>query len=184
MRLNRTNTLAAFWGLAEATVFIIVPDVLLSWIALRSRKRALSACLWATGAALLGGCILWFVARHDPEPARALFAALPAINDEMIESVRSELNAAGLKALFMGPLQGTPYKIYAVEAASIGYGLGIFLLVSLPARLIRFLLVSLVAGGIATVLRQRMSLRHLRTLHVLFWVALYSWYFSAMSGTN
>lgn len=184
MRLNRTNTLAVFWGLAEATVFIIVPDVLLSWIALRSRKRALIACLWVTGGALVGGCVLWFVGRHNPEPARALFSALPAINDGMIENVRSQLHTSGLKALFLGPLSGTPYKIYALEAASIGHGLGIFLLISLPARLIRFLLVSLVAGGIATVLRQRMSLHHLRILHVLLWVALYSWYFSAMPSAS
>ena len=184
MRLNRTNTLAAFWGLAEATVFIIVPDVFLSWVALRSRKRALIACLWVTGGALAGGCVLWFVGRHDPEPARALFTALPAINDGMIENVRSQLHTSGLKALFLGPLSGTPYKIYAVEAASVGHGLGLFLLISLPARLIRFLLVSLVAGGIATVLRQRMSLRHLRILHVLFWTALYAWYFSVMPGSG
>jgi len=182
MQLNRTNVLAAIWGVAEATVFFIVPDVLLSWIALRSRKLALIACLWATGAALVGGCILWFVGRHDPEPARALFATLPAINDGMIEGVRSQLHATGLKGLFMGPLQGTPYKLYAVEAASIGYGLGIFLLISLPARLIRFLLVSLVAGGISALLRRRLSLRHLQTMHILFWAALYTWYFSVMPG--
>jgi len=34
-----TNVLASFWGLAEATIFFIVPDVQLSWLALRSPKR-------------------------------------------------------------------------------------------------------------------------------------------------
>jgi membrane protein YqaA with SNARE-associated domain len=184
MQCTRTNALAAFWGLAEATAFFIVPDVLLSWVALRSCKRALLACLWVTGGALAGGCILWFIGRHDPEPARALFATLPAINDGMIENVRSQLHTSGLKALFLGPLSGTPYKIYAVEAASIGYGLGIFLLISLPARLIRFLLVSLVASGISKLLSRKLGMRHLQTLHVLFWTALYAWYFSVMPGSG
>lgn len=184
MRCTRTNALAALWGLAEATVFFIVPDVLLSWIALRSRKRALLACLWATGGALAGGAILWLVGRHDPEPARALFATLPAINDGMIENVRSQLHTSGLKALFLGPLSGTPYKIYALEAASIDYGLGMFVLISLPARLIRFLLVSLVASGISKLLNRMPGMRHLQILHVLFWTALYAWYFSVMPSSG
>ncbi len=40
--------------------------------------------------------------------------------------------------LFLGPLGGLAYKIYAVEAAHLGYGLAIFLLISLPARLTRW----------------------------------------------
>ncbi len=182
MQINRTNALASFWGIAEATFFFIVPDVLLSWIALQSYKRALLACFWATGGALLGGGILWFIGQNDPAASRAFFAALPAIDDSMIANVQSQLGIAGLKALFVGPLIGTPYKIYAVEAAHLGYGLGIFLLISLPARLVRFLLVSIVAGGMSKLLSRRLSLRQLQGLHILFWIALYAWYFSVMPG--
>lgn len=182
MQLNRINALAAFWGFAEATVFFIVPDALLSWVALRSLKRALIACLWVTGGALLGGCILWFVGAADPEPARALFALIPAIDNAMITNVGSQIESVGLKALFLGPLSGTPYKIYAVEAANLGYGLGIFLLISLPARLIRFLLVSLIAGGISNLLQRRVNLRQLQAMHIVFWIGLYVWYFSVMQG--
>jgi hypothetical protein len=34
------KALAVLWGFAEATVFFIVPDVQLSWLALRSRRTA------------------------------------------------------------------------------------------------------------------------------------------------
>lgn len=184
MKLDRTNIFAALWGIAEATIFFIVPDVILSWVALRSVQRALIACLWATGGALIGGCILWFVGGNDPESARALFTSLPAIDDGMIANVVQQLEEIGLEALFIGPLTGTPYKIYAVEAANLGYGLGIFLLISLPARLTRFLLVSLVAGGISKLLRRWLNLRHLQMLHALIWVGFYAGYFSVMSGPS
>jgi len=49
--------LAAFlWGLAEATCFFIVPDVLLSFIALRRLRTALLCCGLALAGALLAGC--------------------------------------------------------------------------------------------------------------------------------
>jgi len=184
MQVNRTNALAFVWGLAEATVFFFIPDVFLSWVAIQSYKRALIACFWVAGGALIGGSILWFVGRNNPDAARALFTSLPAISNGMITNVSVQLEEIGLMALFVGPLTGTPYKIYAVEAANLGYGLGIFLLISLPARLLRFVLVSLVAGGTCHLLRRRLTVRHLQVLHVLFWIGLYYWYFSIMSGAD
>ena len=88
-KLNRINALAAFWGLAEATVFYIVPDVLLSWVALRSFKRAMWACLWALLGALAGGAIIWFVGSVNPEPLRSMFVSIPAIGDAMLEQTRA-----------------------------------------------------------------------------------------------
>lgn len=182
MKVARTDALAALWGVAEATVFFVVPDVLLTWIALRSYRRAFIACLWALGGALLGGCVLWFVGNADPEPARALFVSLPAIDDGMIANVRTQMLNDGLIALFVGPLIGTPYKIYAVEAGNLGLGLGVFLLVSIPARLARFALAVVFAGAISRVLLRRVSLSVLRALHVVLWFVFYAWYFHAMTG--
>lgn len=181
MKIARTSALAALWGLAEATVFFIVPDVLLTWIALQSYKRALTACVWALGGALLGGSILWFIGRNDPEPARALFASLPGIDRGMIENVTSQVENEGLVALFIGPFIGTPYKLYAVEAGNLGIGLAAFLLVSVPARLMRFALAALLVGAVSHVLQKRFQLSVLRGVHVVAWIAFYTWYFNAMS---
>ncbi len=184
MRPSRTDALAALWGIAEATVFFIVPDVLLSWLALGSYRRALIACLYALAGALAGGAIIWFAGHIDPEPLRALFDALPALDYRMIERVRSELAESGLVALFVGPLRGTPYKIYALEAAQLGFGLGFFLLVSVPARLIRFVLVSLAAAGLGRLLGQRLSLLQLRIVHVTVWTAFYTWFFYVLRDVS
>ena len=54
LRALGVNLGAAVWGFAEATLFFIVPDVLLSWIALHAPRKALVACLWAVVGAPSG----------------------------------------------------------------------------------------------------------------------------------
>ena len=183
MSIRRPEVLAASWGLAEATVFFVVPDVLLSWLALQNLKRALAACLFALAGALVGGAIIWTLGQGDIDGMRQLFASIPAIDSEMISDVEAQIRDDGLWAVFSGPLQGVPYKIYALEASSLGYGLGIFLLISIPARLLRFLIVTLLIAGLARMFRDRISLRSLRIALVLAWIAFYAWYFTVMTGT-
>ena len=180
---SRTNALASFWGLAEATVFFIVPDVQLSWLALRSPKTGLVACLFALLGALIGGSVMWMWGRSDPDTARAVVESLPAISSAMTAGVRQQLTDSGVAALFLGPLGGVAYKIYAVEAAHLGYGLAIFLLVSLPARLTRFVLVTSIAGAVSWTLRKRVSLRAVRSIHVAFWIVFYAWFFTVMADS-
>ena len=181
MKLIRTNAFAFVWGLAEATLFFIVPDVLLSWLALHNYKHALVACLYALSGALLGGGMTWLLGQTDAESGRVLFASLPAIHDGMIADVRSQLEISGLTSLFWGPLTGTPYKIYALEAGSLDYGLAIFLLVSIPARLFRFVVVAVFVGMLGRLLAHRLTLGQRQVLLVVCWAGFYSWYFHIMS---
>lgn len=177
---RRLYALAAGWGLAEATLFFVVPDVLLSWAAIHNWKRAVRACAWSLAGALVGGSIIWILGYLNPGPVREVFNLVPAINEQMIADVRQQLDSRGLIALFIGPLIGTPYKIYALEAAGAGLGLLVFLLVSIPARLMRFLVVTLVAGFASHILSRFVTTRVLLSLHVILWVAFYAWYFRVM----
>ena len=86
-----TNALAVVWGFAEATLFFIVPDVLLSWVALRRLRAALLACVFALLGALVGGTAIWIIAQQDPEAIRRLFVLIPAIDSAMLSDVRSQL---------------------------------------------------------------------------------------------
>jgi hypothetical protein len=52
------NGIAALWGLAEATLFFIVPDVWLTLITVWSPRKALIACLFALLGALAGGALM------------------------------------------------------------------------------------------------------------------------------
>ena len=163
-------------------MFFIVPDVLLSRIALTSRRAALIACAWTTAGAVAGGILIWSLGQSDPEPVRSVFTAIPAISNGMIAEVHGQLVQYGATALFIGPTIGTPYKIYALEAAGAGIGLLTFTLISIPARIIRFVLVSLLASAVSQLLLKKLALRTIYWLHALAWAAFYAIYFSLMSG--
>lgn len=181
-RPTATETAGSFWGVAEATLFFIVPDVLLSAVALTSLRRALLVAVWVLAGALVGGALMWTLGRTDPETGKAVLTQLPAISAGMIGDVGGQLQSTGLRALFAGPITGTPYKIYALQSGHLGIGLAEFLLVSVPARMLRFVAVTLAVAGVSKLLEGWLALRGRRVLLGLSWFAFYAWYFHALSA--
>lgn len=175
---RRSDTIAALWGFAEATLFFFVPDVYLSRLALSDLRAALRGCLWALCGALAGGILMYGWGVRDRAAAERALDAVPAISTHAIERVRAEIEGRGAAAVFLGPLSGTPYKIYAVESAAAGLPLPRFLLISVPARLVRFVLVSLLVAGLARGPLRRFEPRRLRLAHALSWAAFYVVYFT------
>jgi len=173
--------IAGLWGFAEATLFFLVPDIWLTALAVRrGLKPALLACLAALAGALLGGLAMYCWGAADPEAAREMLGWVPAINTAMIARVQAELHAIGVPAIFLGPLLGVPYKIYAVEAAAAGIGIATFLAVSIPARLIRFLVVTMVAWAFSAALAGRTTARFRLALLAGAWAVFYAAYFAVM----
>ena len=67
---GRTALATAFaWGLAEAICFFIVPDVLLTLIAMRSLRSAMKATMAALAGALVGGALVVVFAHASPDAA-------------------------------------------------------------------------------------------------------------------
>jgi hypothetical protein len=93
--------------------------------------------------------------------------------------VDRQLEATGLLAVLLGPSKGIPYKIYAVEWGARTGDFLAFMLISIPARYIRFFLTALGANLIARVLAPWTGRRTIVEvpLYVFFWVAFYSFYF-------
>jgi len=168
-----TGPIAAIWGLAEATLFFVVPDVAISFLALRSRRLALVACLWAFAGALVGGAVMYSWGRGSPGTAEATLERVPGVNREMVLRVRGELQESGAAAVVLGPLKTTPYKIYMVEAGSLGASPLAVLAASVPSRLARFLLTALIVGWLARRPLGSWSLDRQRLAVGLFWVAIY-----------
>lgn len=166
------------WAFAEATVFFIVPDVWLTRIALKNRGRALQASLVATVAAILGGMLMFGLGAIVPERAEALLVSTPGISPAMIDGVREQMSTRGGMAMLQGPVTGTPYKIYAVEAGRLEFGLAGFLAWSVAARLPRFLLLVWLAASVSEKLRRVVPGRTLRYLHAGLWLAFYVGYFA------
>jgi len=72
--INRFWHLAAFlWGFAEATLFFIVPDVLLTLLAVRfGWRRAIMPLLFCLSGAVVGGAVFFGASAHSFEEMRAV----------------------------------------------------------------------------------------------------------------
>lgn len=173
--------LSFFWGFAEATVFFIVPDVLISLCAIFSRSLLLRAALAALAGALIGGAGIYLAASHAPAFVSAVMRSVPFVTELMIAKVRNEYADVGNWALFSGPLSGTPYKLYAFAAPPYA-GLATFLAVSIPARLLRFLAVGGSSLLAAYALRRflKCSDKSLVRIHAAAWLAFYIFYWGAI----
>ena len=169
---------AALWGFAEATLFFLVPDVILSAIAIVNWRLALWACLAATAGALVGGFLMYRAGRRSGAAVRALLLRIPGIGPAMLERVAAEVASRRLLAVLLGPLSGPPYKLYAVEAGRRGLPLASLLLVSIPARLIRFTSVTLLAAWLAHGVFSALPLAAKIAAWGISWTAFYAWYFA------
>jgi len=140
---------AIIWGFAEATVFFIVPDILLTAAVLTfGFAMALRFAAAAAIAAAIGGAVMLRWGASDAEAARAFLLAIPLIGDDLLIRVQSEIGAAWPLNLMRGAITGAPYKIYAVEAGAAHIHALAFAAMSVPARFARFaLLMGLFAGG-------------------------------------
>jgi hypothetical protein len=140
--------------------------------------RALRPTMKATVAALIGALIGGAVTYSFIPPKTIL--RVPGVDYDLAISVQTELQDRGLVAVFIGPLRGIPYKIYATEWAARGGNLTPFLLVSIPARWLRFALSALMARGMAVLLarwtRRRVSVEF--GILASFWLAFYAFYFA------
>jgi membrane protein YqaA with SNARE-associated domain len=177
---SRAALWSAFaWGIAEASFFFIVPDVLLTLIACRAFKPALKATIAALAGALAGGVLMYAFGLRSPDDARAFLDYVPAINSNLIKRVARQINEHGLIAVMIGPLKGIPYKIYAVEWGAQDRSLIGFFLISIPARYIRFFLAAVVARLIARLIEpfthRRVSIEIL--ILAVIWIAFYGFYF-------
>src|SRR5947208_38903 len=107
--LSRAVLVLAFaWGLAEATFFFIVPDVLLTLIACRALKSAIKGTVASLAGALAGGTIMYLFGTRDIEAARTFLDHVPAIDPALITRVAGQISESGLLAILIGPMKGIP----------------------------------------------------------------------------
>ena len=170
---------AACWGVAEATFFFVVPDVLLTAAVIRFDLRtALYLSVVAALFASLAGLGMWLLSNNDAADARDIMLLVPAIGPDLLARAHRDMADNWPLHLFVGAVTGVPYKLYAVEAGARGINPILFFLVSFPVRLGRFAL----ATGLAAIGREVLAkLKWTRwdyTVLALGWIALYAIYFS------
>lgn len=192
----RDHAVAFGWGVAEATVFFVVPDAWTSYLALRRPGRGFATTASATAGALLGGSLVHgWAARTPPERSADLARRIPAISVAMVTKVDRQMSEHGLPALMIGPFTGTPYKLYARSAGVQGLGLPGFLAWSVPARMTRFVMVTGAVGALVAVARRSgitdpgRGLSRLpgmtperaeKAVFLVGWGAFYTWFFRSV----
>jgi len=152
---SRSVYLIAFlWGFFEATFFFIVPDVYFCFIALFSPLCGITLCLVSVLGSVPGGMIMYRLAEAKPVAINNFLEKIPGISAQMIELVHSDFQKFGIKALFLGPTKGIPYKIFSTQAGITHMDFARFILASFPARLERILLVAIIAALIGFFFRE------------------------------
>jgi membrane protein YqaA with SNARE-associated domain len=165
------------WSFAEATLFFIIPDVLLGAVALFAPRAAPRVLACTLVGALAGGALTYGVASElQPSRSKALLDGVPTVNDTAIRRVEREMRDDGARSIVYGPLRmGTPYKLYARAAAVEDEPLSSFILWSILGRLERMLPVTLLAALVGLFARGRIAARP-RTVLGLYgalWLAVY-----------
>lgn len=172
---RRVLAWAALWGVAEGLLFFVVPDVLISFLAVRRGWRA--ACIASMAAALgavVGVFLLWQWSVADPQTVRMLVEALPGISPAMVEKLGGELmQGALLPTLLIASVVGVPIKIAAMLGPQLDLPLLEFLLVTPLARLPRFLAVGLGVALLARLGARWFSVEKMTLILALFWIVFY-----------
>ncbi len=174
--------LSFLWGLAEGTLFFIVPDVFLSLVAVVKPRRVWRHILSAVLGAVCAGTLMYIWAEQNPEQAHQTVSRVPFIPQRMFEEVKTGYERRGMFAVFLGPLSGIPYKIYAIEAPG-RFGLMEFAATTAPARAWRFVLVCLFFAAAAAMLRGKWnrSPRQLAAIHGVVWFLFYAFYWTRIA---
>jgi hypothetical protein len=183
-RLSVGSIVAVFWGVAEATLFFVVPDVLVGWLALRRPRRMLAAWLAATVGGIAGAALVHTAVRNgwDPDP---VFRALPGTQIGDIPRVRAAIADDPTRAFALGAISGVPLKIYVAEAARARLPLRRTLVLVAINRAPRIGVSGLAAAVVGTATR-RIGPGSLVTgaIYTLGWVVFYAWYWAVRNDPD
>jgi len=189
--LGRPGLVLAFlWGLAEGTLFFVVPDVIITLAAMFRPRRALAHAAAAVAGAVLAGALMYSWALSAPDSARAAVDAVPFVDSNVLVVASIDFYYDGARAVIYGPLRGIPYKVYAVAAPPY-MSLTTFLLLTIPARLWRFLLTGLAFALLGQMLRtawfpfvgdlrQYNTPRIMLVVHLALWAVFYALYWGLL----
>ena len=171
--------LGFLWGFSESIFFFLVPDILLSLTALFSFRNSIRLLMVTTLGAVLGGAFMFYAGKRDYPCAESFVLKVPFVSQKMFETTSADFKKDGILALCKGPASGIPYKVYSIQCSAYS-GISSFLLVSIPARLERFLLTWSLFGIVGFLARRiRMFSPKVAVLgHGAYWIVVYIGYWS------
>lgn len=170
---------AFMWGSAEGAFFFIVPDVLLTYVAIKHGwRRAMWCAIAAAFGALEGGVIMYLWSLYYPDSMIFRLERTTAISRPMIDLAYAQMRETPFWSMLIAGFTGMPFKLYAAGAPQGGVGLGAFMLACFPIRLLRFSCSILGAAALTRLLDTRLSQRAMIYLWAAVWVVFYALYWS------
>jgi len=176
--------LGFLWGLAEGTLFFIIPDLILSWASLAGARCGIKILGAILAGAVVGGICMYTWALWRPDSARSAVASVPFVRARMFNKVEEDYRTHGVSGIFYTLGTGIPYKVYAVLAPPVTDPIT-FGFMSIAARFERMALSWLIPSLLGLFLRRwiRNHRRLTAALWLGFWVATYAIYWSTV-GVN
>ncbi len=169
------------WGLSEATLFFLVPDIWLTWVVLHHNDKIIPTYLWTLAGAMLGGTTMYLWGIESTALLKQILDAIPAISHELIKYSAESLKTDGFLTMLSGSFRGTPYKLYASQAYEANISLTSFIMMTIPSRLARWSVLGLITWQI----KKNTALQHQRRLTqfwMIAWFVNYVIYFSIMEN--
>jgi membrane protein YqaA with SNARE-associated domain len=177
---NRASEAVGFlWGLAEATLFFIIPDVFFTLVALFSFRQSAKVLMAVLAGAVVGGSIMYAAGEAAPRRSEAAVLKVPFVSPSMLARTRSDLAKYGIWTMAKGPWIGLPYKLYAIQGSRYARW-PLFLITTAVARMGRFVflwLVAVLAGRLfhkPIANRPRVAI----AIHAAIWIVNYIVYWS------
>jgi hypothetical protein len=172
-----------WWGLAEGTVFFIVPDVYIAFATLYAVRAGMVAWAFSIIGSLVAVCGIYVLVTFTSIDHVSLLDRIPAISSRMIADTGSRIAADGLPYSLLLILGGVPLKVYAAQAYALQYSLGAVLLWTVFARVVRIAPVVALVAGVRFFFRRSIERRPLAWFALLLaaWTGFYIFYFVRMS---
>ena len=173
------SLLAAAWAAGEAVVLPLVPDVGAAAFVLASPRQLGRLLVAIAVGAVLGSLLLAGLFAAAPGAVRDLIAAVPGVNDVLLEAARVDLERAGVVGFTqVGP--GPPLKAYALEWLALGGdvpGLVAGTVVNRVSRIGPVLLAAAVLGwAFGGLIRRHPAAT--AVAYAAFWIGVYAYTFS------
>jgi membrane protein YqaA with SNARE-associated domain len=126
---------------AESSFFPLPPDTLLIPMVLAQRQRAFVLAFWCTVASVLGGMFGYAIGSLLYDSVGKWIVNLYGYG-QSIETFRETYAQWGAWIILLKGLTPIPYKLVTLASGFAGYNFGLFVLLSIVTRSLRFFLVA------------------------------------------
>ena len=122
---------------AESSFFPVPPDIMLIPMALAKPQRAYALALWCTLSSVAGGLVGYAIGGLLYDSVGAWLIQLYGYADKM-ETFRAAYAQWGAWIILLKGLTPIPYKIVTITSGFAGFNIGLFIVLSLITRGMRF----------------------------------------------